>query len=39
MLDLTVVLAVLSIVGSVVVFSVLGFRITRLIKTCNSEEL
>jgi len=30
---------VLSIIGSVTVFAVLGYRITRLMKTCNSENL
>jgi len=39
MLDATAVLAVLSVVGSVTVFSVLGYRISRLIKTCNSEDV
>jgi len=39
MLDATTILAVLSILGSITVFGVLGYRITRLIKTCNSEDL
>ncbi len=39
MIDSTVFFTVVSIVGSVAVFAVLGYRITRLMKTCNSEEL
>jgi|GEM_PF-1637731 len=39
MLDATAILAVFSVMGSIVVFGVLGYRITRLMKTCNSEDL
>jgi len=39
MVDATAILAVISVVGSITVFAVLGYRITRLMKTCNSEEL
>jgi len=39
MLDATAILAVLGVIGSITVFGVLGYRITRLMKTCNSEEL
>jgi len=39
MVDSTAVLAVLGVIGSITVFAVLGYRITRLMKTCNSEEL
>ena len=37
-MDATAVFAIASVVGSVIVFTVLGIRITRLVKTCNSEE-
>jgi len=39
MLDATAILAVFGVIGSVTVFGVLGYRITRLMKTCNSDEL
>jgi len=39
MLDATVVLAVIGVIGSITVFGVLGYRITRLMQTCNSEDL
>ncbi len=38
MLDATAVLAVLGVVGSAIVFAFLGVRITRLMKTCKSED-
>jgi len=38
MLDSTAVLAVLGVIGSITVFIVLGVRITRLMKTCRSED-
>jgi len=39
MLDATAILAVLSVVGSVMVFAFLGYKVTSLMKTCNSEDL
>jgi len=39
MLDSTVLFTIVSIVGSVAVFAVLGVRITRLMKTCDSSKL
>jgi len=39
MLDATTILAILAVMGSITVFGVLGYRITRLMKTCNSEDL
>jgi len=39
MVDATAILAIFGVIGSIAVFSVLGFRITRLMKTCNSEDL
>ena len=38
MLDATAVLAVLGVVGSIAVFAFLGFKVTSLMKTCNSED-
>lgn len=39
MVDATAILAVFGVIGSITVFAVLGYRITRLMKTCNSEDL
>lgn len=38
MVDATAILAILSVVGSIAVFIILGFRVTRLMKACNSED-
>ena len=38
MMDATAILAVLGVIGSVMVFTFLGVRITRLMKTCKSED-
>lgn len=37
-MDATAIGAVLSVVGSIIVFVFLGVRITRLMKTCNSRD-
>lgn len=37
-MDATAIGAVLSVIGSIVVFVVLGVRITRLMKTTQSED-
>ncbi len=37
-MDATAILAILSVVGCVIVFTVLGIRITHLMKTCQSED-
>lgn len=37
-MDATAIGAVLSVIGSIIVFVVLGVRITRLMKSCNSQD-
>ena len=39
MLDSVAIMAVLSVIGTITVFIVLGVRVTRLIKATNSENL
>lgn len=38
LMDATAIGAVLSVIGSIIVFVVLGVRITRLMKSCNSQD-
>lgn len=37
-MDATAIGAILSVVGSIIVFTFLGVKITRLMKTCNSQD-
>jgi hypothetical protein len=37
-MDAVAIGAILSVIGSIVVFIVLGVRITKLMKTCNSAD-
>lgn len=37
-MDATAIGAILSVVGSIIVFAFLGVKITRLMKTCNSQD-
>jgi hypothetical protein len=37
-MDATAIGAVLSVVGSIIVFVILGIRITRLMKSCDSQD-
>ena len=37
-MDATAILAILGVLGSITVFSVLGYRITRLMKITQSED-
>jgi hypothetical protein len=37
-MDATAILAVASVIGSIVVFVVLGLRINSLMKSCNSQD-
>lgn len=37
-MDATAIGAILSVIGSIIVFIFLGVRITRLMKSCNSQD-
>lgn len=37
-MDATAIGAVLAVIGSIIVFVFLGVRITRLMKTCDSQD-
>jgi len=37
-MDATAIGAVLSVIGSIIVFVFLGIRISRLMKSCNSQD-
>jgi hypothetical protein len=39
MLDSVAIMAILGVIGSITVFVVLGYRVTRLIKITNSDDL
>jgi hypothetical protein len=38
MMDATAILAIVGVIGSAIVFTFLGIRITGLMKTCKSED-
>lgn len=37
-MDATAILAIASVIGSIVVFAFLGVRINSLMKSCNSQD-